>query len=431
MSEEKANGFQYQETLQQLIDGLHREGRYRVFANLKRKVGTFPEVTFQGEEDSRQVVVWCSNDYLGMGHHSNVLQAMHESLDSSGAGSGGTRNIAGNHETIVELEAELASLHDKEAALAFSSGYVANVTALSTLARSLPGCVVFSDSENHASMIQGIRGSKAEKYIFEHNDLAHLERLLKSVSPERPKIIAFESVYSMSGDFGPIEAICDLANEYNALTYLDETHGVGLYGHKGGGYAQACGLTDRVDVIQGGLGKGYGVVGGFVTGSSLLIDVIRSFGTGFIFTTSLPPVIAAGALASIRHLQESSEERDLHQRNARELKHMLAEVGLPILQTESHIIPLMVRNSGTCKAVTDYLLEHEDIYIQPINYPTVPAGTERLRITPTPLHTKAHMESLREALLRAWSEFGLPLNPLDEPNTLQDGKIVSGQHVIS
>lgn len=412
MAGEEKSTFQYDQVFEGLIDKLHREGRYRVFANLKRQVGTFPEVTLSGDGESRQVVVWCSNDYLGMGHHDTVLQAMHDSLDTCGAGSGGTRNIAGNHETIVQLETGLAALHDKEAALAFSSGYVANVTALSTLAKSLPDCVVFSDSENHASMIQGIRGSKSEKYIFEHNDLAHLERLLKSVAPERPKLIAFESVYSMSGDFGPIEAVCDLADQYNALTYLDETHGVGLYGHKGGGYAQELGLTDRIDVLQGGLGKGYGVVGGFVTGSRLLIDVIRSYGTGFIFTTSLPPVIAAGALASIQHLMESSKERSEHQEQAREVKEALSAVGLPILNTESHIVPLMVGNSGVCKSISDFLLEQEDIYIQPINYPTVPAGTERLRITPTPLHTKEHILALRDALLRAWSEFELPLEPL-------------------
>ncbi|MCB0331355.1 MAG: 5-aminolevulinate synthase, partial [Bdellovibrionales bacterium] len=329
MTSERRSGFQYNSCFNGLIDKLHNEGRYRIFAELEREVGKFPVVHLHDGEESREVVVWCSNDYLGMGHHEKVLGAMHDALDAYGAGSGGTRNIAGNHNAIVALEQELADLHDKEAALAFTSGYVANVTALSTLARILPNCVVFSDSENHASMIQGIRGSKAEKYVFEHNDLAHLERLLKEVDPERPKIIAYESVYSMSGDFGPVEAICDLAEKYNALSYIDETHGVGLYGHKGGGYAQELGLTDRIDILQGGLGKGFGVVGGFVTGSALLIDVIRSYGTGFIFTTSLPPVVAEGAVASIQHLKQSGAEREKHQANARELKAMLSAVGLP------------------------------------------------------------------------------------------------------
>ncbi|MCB0353754.1 MAG: 5-aminolevulinate synthase [Bdellovibrionales bacterium] len=402
--------FPYDSCFQDLIGKLHSEGRYRVFAELEREVGRFPIVHLHSADGSqREVVVWCSNDYLGMGHHPSVLSAMHRSLDSFGAGSGGTRNIAGNHNSIVCLEKELAELHDKEAALAFSSGYVANVTALSTLAKALPGCVVFSDSENHASMIQGIRGSRCRKYVFEHNDLAHLERLLKDVDKDLPKIVAFESVYSMSGDFGLIEEICGLAKAYGALTYLDETHGVGLYGHKGGGVAQERHLTDRVDVLQGGLGKGFGVVGGFVTGSSLVIDVIRSYGTGFIFTTSLPPVIAEGAIASLKHLKTSGEERTRHQENARALKEILSSAGLPMLHTPSHIVPLMVRHSGTCKAVSDYLLEQEDIYIQPINYPTVPAGTERLRITPTPLHTTEQMVSLRDALLRAWSVFDLPL----------------------
>jgi 5-aminolevulinate synthase len=411
----KSQPFSYDECFQGHIQRLHSEGRYRIFAELEREVGRFPVVHYKSEGESREVVVWCSNDYLGMGHNPAVLDAMHEALDQYGAGSGGTRNIGGTHSSIINLESELADLHDKEAALAFTSGYVANVTALSTLSKGLPNCVVFSDSENHASMIQGIRGSRVEKYVFEHNDLDHLVRLLKDIDPARPKIIAFESVYSMSGDFGPIGEICDIAKEFDALTYLDETHGVGLYGHKGGGYAQQIGLTDRIDVIQGGLGKGFGVIGGFVTASSLLIDFIRSYGTGFIFTTSLPPVVASGASRSIRYLKESTAERAKHQENARALKAILRGVGLPILETPSHIVPLMVKSSSTCKAVSDYLLDREDIYIQPINYPTVPKGSERLRITPTPLHTEAQMFALRDALLRAWTEFDLPLDVGDSP----------------
>ncbi|MCI5065182.1 5-aminolevulinate synthase [bacterium] len=422
--ESTEGAFLYERCFAQRLSDLHEQGRYRRFANLEREVGKFPVVHLheselrEGEEgltfdenDAREVVVWCSNDYLGMGHHPAVLEAMHAALDSYGAGSGGTRNIAGNSSSIVVLEGELADLHDKPAALAFSSGYVANVTALSTLAKILPNCVVFSDEENHASMIQGIRGSKAEKHIFRHNDLAHLEALLKECDPQRPKIVAFESVYSMSGDFGFIEEICEIAERYGALTYLDETHGVGLYGHKGGGYAQELGLTDRIDVIQGGLGKGYGVVGGFVTGSRAVIDVIRSYGTGFIFTTSLPPVIAAGATASIRHLKESTQERAAHQQNAQTLRELLTTAGFPVLESPSHIIPLMVGDSEKCSAVSEYLLRQEDIYIQPINYPTVPAGTERLRITPTPLHTRSQMEALTAALFCAWEEFDLSLSP--------------------
>lgn len=406
---DKEPPYPYDSHFDELLDKLKREGRYRVFANLEREVGSFPVVKQHTESGERPVTVWCSNDYLGMGHNPSVLRAMHEALDSFGAGSGGTRNISGTHTEIVHLERELADLHDKEAALVFTSGYIANSTALSTLARFLPDCVVFSDSENHASMIQGIRGSKAEKYIYEHNDLGHLEKLLADVDPARPKIIAFESVYSMSGDFSPIKEICDLADRFDALTFLDETHGVGLYGHKGGGVAQARGLTDRVDVIQGGLGKGFGVVGGFITASARIVDVVRSYGTGFIFTTSLPPVVAAGAVASIQHLKQSQVERDRHQANVRMLRSKMREAALPILETPSHIIPLMVRNSSTCKAVSDYLLQEEATYIQPINYPTVPAGTERLRITPGPLHTEEQMDFLVAALCRAWQKFGLPL----------------------
>ncbi len=405
-----AKQFSYSKTFHKLLGDLKNEGRYREFAKLERVVGTFPVVKQHLDDGTeREVTVWCSNDYLGMGHNENVIASMHKALDDHGAGSGGTRNISGNSSSIVELENELADLHDKDGALVFSSGYVANVTALSTVARLLPGCVVLSDAENHASMIQGIRGSKAEKHIFAHNNLDQLESLLSEIEPGRPIVIAFESVYSMSGDFGEIEAIANLAEKYGALTFLDETHGVGLYGHKGGGLAQELGLTDRIDILQGGIGKGYGVVGGFITARADIIDVVRSYGTGFIFTTSLPPVIAEGAIASIRYLKESQSERATHQENARLLKRKMLAANLPILKTPSHIVPLTVGDSVICKSMSDYLLEHEGIYIQPINYPTVPRGTERLRITPTPLHTEAQMDFLVEALLRACKKFQLDI----------------------
>lgn len=401
--------FSYENCFQSLIGKLREEGRYREFANLERFVGDFPDVQWHRADGTRQsVTVWCSNDYLGIGHHPKVLKAMQEAIRSNGAGSGGTRNISGTHRHIVELEQELADLHDKPSALVFTSGYIANETAISTVARLLPNCLILSDSENHASMIQGVRSAGCEKVVFRHNDLGHLRSLLEVQPRERPKLIAFESVYSMDGDFGLIEEICDLADEFGALTYLDETHGVGLYGHKGGGLAQELGLTDRVSIIQGGLGKGFGVVGGFVTGSSAIIDVIRSYGAGFIFTTSLPPVVAAGAVASIRHLKSSQLERAEHQARARQLKQMLCEKGLPVLAGPSHIVPLMVRDSFLCKQVTDRLLHQHNIYIQPINYPTVARGTERLRITPTPVHTQKHLSHLVSALSETWRHFKLP-----------------------
>ena len=409
-------GFAYNNHFSNLIDNLQTEGRYREFAALERFVGRFPDVKWHTPDgEIVDVTVWCSNDYLGMGHNPKVIGAMQQTLNRNGAGSGGTRNISGTHRHIVELENELADLHDKESALVFSSGYVANETAISTLAKHLPNCIIFSDSDNHASMIQGVKGGRCDKVIFRHNDVEHLRSLLEEVDINRPKIIAFESVYSMDGDFSPIEEICDLAKEFQALTYLDETHGVGLYGHKGGGLAQEWGLTDRIDVLQGGIGKGFGVVGGFVTANSVIIDVIRSYGAGFIFTTSIPPVIAAGAVASIRHLKQSSKEREAHQAKARELKSLMMDEDLPILDAPSHIVPLMVRDSFLCKSVTDRLLHVHGIYIQPINYPTVPKGTERLRITPTPLHTTAHLKRLVECLLETWQHFDLPKERFDLP----------------
>lgn len=402
--------FDYRTFFNARIDDLRSEGRYRVFADLERFVGSFPQAQFRETPTSppRPVTVWCSNDYLGMGQHPAVIRAMREAIDQFGSGAGGTRNISGTHHLHVLLEQELASLHRKERALVFSSGYLANETGLATLGAVLPGCVIISDECNHASMIQGIRNSRAEKRIFRHNDVQHLESILRELPSECPKIIAFESVHSMDGDISPIAAICDLAERYGALTYLDETHAVGLYGAQGGGVAERDGLLDRISIIEGGLGKAYGVVGGFLTGSNEIIDVIRSYGSGFIFTTSLPPVIAAGALASVRHLRHSSEERDeMHERVA-QVRELLAEIGVPVLPAVSHIIPLMVGDSVLCKRLTDILLSEHDIYLQPINYPTVPRRTERVRITPTPLHSEGMVTELVEAIDEAWRRLELP-----------------------
>jgi len=406
--------FDYNSTFSNCIEALKKEGRYRTFTDLSRFSGEFPAARLHENGTSREITVWCSNDYLGMGQHPEVLGAMEKAIKTYGAGAGGTRNISGTHHLLVELEEELADLHNKEAALMFTSGYVANETALCTMASLLPECIIYSDACNHASMIQGIRSSKAEKHVFRHNDLKHLECLLKDADPARPKIIAFESVYSMDGDIAPISEFCDLAEKYGALTYIDETHAVGLYGKRGGGVAERDGLMDRVDVLQGGLGKGFGVIGGFVTGSAAIIDSIRSYGTGFIFTTAIPPVVAAGALASIRHLKQSQTERKGLQEKAREIKDILHEAGLPIIMTESHIVPLMVRDSALCKAVSDELLKSHDIYLQPINYPTVPRGTERLRITPSPRHTPEMIQHLVKSLIIVWKQFGLSFNEQPE-----------------
>jgi 5-aminolevulinate synthase len=390
---------------------LREERRYRVFADLERLAGRFPHAVWHSPNGPRDVIVWCSNDYLGMGQHPKVIGTMVETATRMGTGAGGTRNIAGTNHPLVDLERELADLHGKEAAPVFTSGYVSNQTGISTMARLIPDCLILSDAFNHNSMIEGIRQSSCEKQIFRHNDMAHLEELLRAAGPQRPKLIAFETLYSMDGDIAPIHAICDLAQRYNAMTYADEVHAVGMYGPRGGGQAELQGEMARVDVLEGTLAKAFGCLGGYIAGSTSLIDAVRSYAPGFIFTTALPPAICAAATAAIRHLKTSSFERERHQDRAARVKAVLTNAGLPVMMNDTHIVPVFVGDPEKCKEATDILLAEHSIYIQPINYPTVPKGAERLRITPSPYHDDALIDALAEALVEVWERLDLPLKP--------------------
>jgi len=399
----------YDAIFEDALAALKAERRYRVFADIERISGRFPHATMRRDGETREIVVWCSNDYLGMGQHPAVVAALKDAADRMGAGAGGTRNISGTNHPLVELEAELADLHGKEAALTFTSGFVSNEAAISTIARLLPDGLILSDQLNHASMIAGVKNSGVPKQVFRHNDVEHLEDLLKAAGRERPKLIVFESVYSMDGDIAPIARIADLADKYGAMTYIDEVHAVGMYGPRGAGICERDGVMDRIDVIEGTLAKAFGVLGGYITGRQSLVDAVRSYAPGFIFTTALPPALAAAAATSIRHLKASTVERDAQQRQAQRAKDVLTAAGLPVMPSETHIVPILVGNAELCKAASDRLLDRHGIYIQPINYPTVARGTERLRITPTPLHDDALVETLRDALLEVWTHLSLPL----------------------
>ena len=400
----------YNAVFEKAIDRLHAEGRYRVFIDILRNKGSYPNARcFAGHNGPKNITVWCSNDYLCMGQHPDVISAMENALHDVGAGSGGTRNIGGNTHYHVELEQELADLHGKDGALLFTSGYVSNDATLSTLAKVLPGCIIYSDELNHASMIAGIRNAGCEKRVWRHNDLAHLEELLAADDPEVPKLIAFESVYSMDGDVAPVGAVCDLADKYNALTYCDEVHAVGMYGARGGGISERDAVADRVTIIEGTLGKAFGVMGGYIAADQNIIDVIRSYAPGFIFTTSLSPVLVAGVLAAVRHLKASSVERDAQQANAALLKKLFSDAGLPVMLSNTHIVPLMVGDPVKAKKISDILLAEYGVYVQPINYPTVPRGTERLRFTPGPQHDEGMMRVLTAALVEIWGRMEMPV----------------------
>jgi 5-aminolevulinate synthase len=419
----------YRGLFEDAVDALRQEKRYRVFADLERIAGRFPKAVYRDASDnSREITIWCSNDYLGMGQHPVTIAAMQDTAARLGVGAGGTRNISGTNRPLVELERSLADLHRKEAALVFTSGFVSNEAGISTIARLLPDCVIFSDQLNHASMIQGVRQSGMEKKIFRHNDVGHLRELLAAVDRKRPKLICFESVYSMDGDVAPIKEICDLAEEFGALTYIDEVHAVGMYGPRGGGIAERDNLMDRIDIIEGTLAKGFGVMGGYIAANRAIIDAVRSYAPEFIFTTALPPALCAAARASIEHLKTSGDERRGQQRQAQLTKDILADAGLPILRTSTHIVPLIVGDARLCKAASDMLLEKHNIYIQPINYPTVPKGTERLRITPTPLHSDEMIIALRHALVSVWASLELPR---ERPEArLTSDKLMSGDLLL-
>lgn len=399
----------YSKFFSDALSRLHDERRYRVFADLERIAGRFPHAVWHTPKGPRNVVIWCSNDYLGMGQHPKVVGAMVETATRVGTGAGGTRNIAGTHHPLVQLEEELADLHGKEAALLFTSGYVSNQTGISTLCKLMPNCLIISDALNHNSMIEGIRQSGCERVVFRHNDLAHLEELLKAADPARPKLIACESLYSMDGDVAPLSAICDLAEKYNAMTYVDEVHAVGMYGPRGGGIAERDGVMHRIDILEGTLAKAYGCLGGYIAASKDIVDAVRSYAPGFIFTTALPPAICSAATAAIKHLKSSTWERERHQDRAARLKAVLTSAGIPVMSTDTHIVPVFVGDAELCKKASDLLLEDHGIYIQPINYPTVAKGEERLRITPSPYHDDVLIDHLAESLLQVWEQLGMPL----------------------
>ncbi|WP_404406236.1 5-aminolevulinate synthase [Pelagibacterium halotolerans] len=415
----------YRGIFEDALDALRIEKRYRVFADLERIAGSFPRAVYRDSADNaREITIWCSNDYLGMGQHPKVIAAMQETAGKLGAGAGGTRNISGTNRPLVELERSLADLHHKEAALVFTSGFVSNEAAISTIGRLIPDCLILSDQLNHASMIAGVRQSGMEKKIFRHNDLEHLRELLAAAGKQRPKLIVFESVYSMDGDIAPIKEICDLAEEFNAMTYIDEVHAVGMYGPRGGGICEREGLMDRIDIIEGTLAKGFGVMGGYIAANKTIVDAVRSYAPEFIFTTALPPALCAAARTSIEHLKTSDAEREAHQRQAGRVKRVLAEAGLPVMPTDTHIVPLIVGDARLCKAASDMLMERHNIYIQPINYPTVPKGTERLRITPTPYHTDDMVAELCDALIVVWQTLDLPRD--FDMSRLMENKLIAG-----